>query len=172
MADITCTRNLWQSKFVLDSVHDQNCRLLFFKDINKNVQVFLKLGNLAIWHCYTCLINFSCSFCFCFFLKKNGYFLFGLGDIFWKFRSQMSPWKKVNFVPWMTGMTRMTGITRMTKMTGMTRMTGLNKMTRLTRITRMTRITAGWLGWLLLLGSLGRHGWLEWLGWLGWYWVD
>ena len=45
--------------------------------------------------------------------------------------------KKVNFVPWMTG------ITRMTKMTGMTRMTGLNKMTRLTRITRMTRITAG-----------------------------
>ena len=36
--------------------------------------------------------------------------------------------KKVNFVPWMTGMTRMTG---------------LNKMTRLTRITRMTRITAG-----------------------------
>ena len=51
--------------------------------------------------------------------------------------------KKVNFVPWMTGMTRMTGITRMTKMTGMTRMTGLNKMTRLTRITRMTRITAG-----------------------------
>ena len=45
--------------------------------------------------------------------------------------------KKVNFVPWMTG------ITRMTKMTGMTRMTGLSKMTRLTRITRMTRITAG-----------------------------
>ena len=36
--------------------------------------------------------------------------------------------KKVNFVPWMTGMTRMTG---------------LSKMTRLTRITRMTRITAG-----------------------------
>ena len=36
--------------------------------------------------------------------------------------------KKVNFVPWMTGMTRMTG---------------LNKMTKLTRITRMTRITAG-----------------------------
>ena len=36
--------------------------------------------------------------------------------------------KKVNFVPWMTGMIRMTG---------------LSKMTRLTRITRMTRITAG-----------------------------
>ena len=36
--------------------------------------------------------------------------------------------KKVNFVPWMTGMTRMTG---------------LSKMTRLTRITRMTRITVG-----------------------------
>ena len=42
--------------------------------------------------------------------------------------------KKVNFVPWMTGIMRMTG---------MTRMTGLNKMTSLTRITRMTRITAG-----------------------------
>ena len=42
--------------------------------------------------------------------------------------------KKVNFVPWMTGIMRMTG---------MIRMTGLNKMTRLTRITRMTRITAG-----------------------------
>ena len=157
MADITCTRNLWQSKFVLDSVHDQNCRLLFFKDINKNVQVFLKLGNLAIWHCYTCLINFSYSFCFCFFWKKMATFFLDLVTFFENLGARCLLEKKVNFVPWMTGMTRMTG---------------LNKMTRLTRITRMTRITAGWLGWLLLLGSLGRHGWLEWLGWLGWYWVD
>ena len=80
---------------------------------------------------------------FLFFLKKNGYFLFGLGDIFENLGARCLLEKKVNFVPWMTGMTRMTGITRMTKMTGMTRMTGLNKMTRLTRITRMTRITAG-----------------------------
>ena len=157
MADITCTRNLWQSKFVLDSVHDQNCRLLFFKDFNKNVQVFLKLGNLAIWHCYTCLINFSCSFCFCFFWKKMATSFLDLVTFFENLGARCLLEKKVNFVPWMTGMTRMTG---------------LNKMTRLTRITRMTRITAGWLGWLLLLGSLGRHGWLEWLGWLGWYWVD
>ena len=163
MADITCTRNLWQSKFVLDSVHDQNCRLLFFKDFNKNVQVFLKLGNLAIWHCYTCLINFSCSFCFCFFWKKMATSFLGLVTFFENLGARCLLEKKVNFVPWMTGIMRMTG---------MTRMTGLNKMTRLTRITRMTRITAGWLGWLLLLGSLGRHGWLEWLGWLGWYWVD
>ena len=159
MADITCTRNLWQSKFVLDSVHDQNCRLLFFKDINKNVQVFLKLGNLAIWHCYTCLINnyFSCSFCFCFFWKKMATSFLDLVTFFENLGARCLLEKKVNFVPWMTGVTRMTG---------------LNKMTRLTRITRMTRITAGWLGWLLLLGSLGRHRWLEWLGWLGWYWVD
>ena len=163
MADITCTRNLWQSKFVLDSVHDQNCRLLFFKDINKNVQVFLQLGNLAIWHCYTCLINFSCSFCFCFFWKKMATSFLDLVTFFENLGARCLLEKKVNFVPWMTGIMRMTG---------MTRMTGLNKMTRLTRITRMTRITAGWLGWLLLLGSLGRHGWLEWLGWLGWYWVD
>ena len=163
MADITCTRNLWQSKFVLDSVHDQNCRLLFFKDINKNVQVFLKLGNLAIWHCYTCLINFSCSFCFCFFWKKMATSFLDLVTFFENLGARCLLEKNVNFVPWMTGIMRMTG---------MTRMTGLNKMTWLTRITRMTRITAGWLGWLLLLGSLGRHGWLEWLGWLGWYWVD
>ena len=76
------------------------CCLLFFRDMKKNVQVFLKLGNqLAIWHYHNLQYIFHVAFFVVVSEKKLATNLLDLATTLENLGARCLLEKKVNFVP-------------------------------------------------------------------------